>query len=162
MMSLTSDCDRRHTFNQLTLEVEDGSNRRWIIIRRSQSKAEFPGNLLHREVVGQDFRIYASQLLVSCDLYDTAEQFRPEALVLACIRYQHGNFPFVFSVSFDQSADSENAMLARVRLPRFRDNRHLAVVVHKTNAHETIMCHSRPQAKGIKITQIYTAVGSVS
>src|SRR5436853_7765885 len=101
MIAVTSGCDWRHSRKFLVSEIENCSSRGWII-RHPRAKAESSGDLLHGEVVRQDFRIDTAQFLVSSDLYDTTEEFHSKALILARIRYQHSNFPFVFGVCFHQ------------------------------------------------------------
>jgi len=111
------------------------------------AEAEFLSDLFHGEVLRQDFSIDATQLLVSRNLYNAPEQFHAQTLVLTRIRYQYGNLPLVPGVGFDQPADPENAVLPGLYVLVFRDNRHLAVVIHETNAHQPIVRHPRTQAE---------------
>jgi hypothetical protein len=45
------------------LEVEDRSNRSWII-DRANAEAKALGDFLHGQIVGQDLRIYAGQFFI--------------------------------------------------------------------------------------------------
>jgi hypothetical protein len=59
-------------------EVEDDSHRGWIPYNRC-AEAKALGDFLHRQIVGQNFRVNMVEFFVARDLDHTPEQFCPQA-----------------------------------------------------------------------------------
>ena len=95
--------------------------------------------VLHLVIVGKDRRGDALKFFITSDQNERAEQLRAESLPLPLIADDEGELRLVRAVNFAQTTDTENLLLAGLRIAAFHHEHHLAVVIDEADSAQTFV-----------------------